>query len=217
MTPTTPTNLPWPRAANTPTPARCTDRSGCQHPATITVHRPDGGLSAAGCDEHGVRIPVEAYTTHAYAVCVKGDPYPGVPRIDPRIKPTPRYAQGSDADDWDTDDGPANDSRYWDEMDADDRNSAQAVQDEQDAEARVLARAAAALAKGVARREQGYPYHVHNPFTGKDTWFATFASALAYASAASAADVLDGDLRAWSAAGWGEYRLYKGGASFSEA
>ena len=109
---------------------------------------------------------------------------------------------GDDADDWDTDDGPAND--------------AEALEAEYAAEDAIVARATAAAAKGVARREQGFSYHVHNPFTGKDTWFATFAGALAYASAASAADALDGDLGVWSAAGWGEYRLFRGGRPHAE-
>lgn len=108
------------------------------------------------------------------------------------------WLAGADADDWDTDDGPANDGDD-EELDAD------------------LERLRVAREAGKPDREPGFPYHVHNPFTARQTWFATFAAALAYARAASAADVLDGDLGVWSASGWGEYRLFKGGAPHAEA
>jgi hypothetical protein len=109
------------------------------------------------------------------------------------------YADGDDADDWDTDDGPANDGIDEIDLDAD------------------LERLRVAREAGKPAREPGFPYHVHNPFTARQTWFATFAAALAYARAASAADALDGDLGVWSASGWGEYVLFKGGAPHAEA
>lgn len=118
------------------------------------------------------------------------------------VERIPSSTSGDDADDWDVDDGPANDP--------------QALEAAYAAEDAIYRAAADALARGVATRLQAFPYHVHNPFTGTDTWFATFAGALAYASAASATDTLDGDLGVWSAAGWGEYRLFKGGRAHTE-
>jgi len=119
--------------------------------------------------------------------------------------PTTESSAGlfDDARDWDADEPPANDPEYWAELEA--------------AEAAIVARAEAARAKGTTARHPGTPYHVHNPFTGQHVCFGTFADALAYAAAASAADALDGDLGTWSASGWGEYRLFRGGRPHSEA
>jgi hypothetical protein len=109
------------------------------------------------------------------------------------------YVGGDDADDWDTDDGPANDDE------AVEAASHEAVE--------------AARAAGVTVPSPGYPYSVHNPFTSRQVWFVSGADARAYARAASAADVLDGDLGVWSASGPedAEYWPFKGGRAHAEA
>lgn len=122
------------------------------------------------------------------------------------------YADGDDAADWDTDDGPANDGAW------DDDPERLTDAEVEEIEARSDAEVKRARARALPPSSRGVTAYVDNPFTQERTGFRTPADAYAYARACSASDVLEGDLGIWSvsAPGSGHYRLFKGGRPFSE-